>query len=40
MNFFDDNHDMVSKETLKLTNNGNAAGKFEWIHTPARIFSI
>lgn len=40
MNFVDDNHEMVCKETLKLTNNGNAPGKFEWAHTSLKIFTI
>lgn len=40
MSFYEDNHEMFTKESLKLTNNGNATGKFEWIHMPNRVFSI
>ncbi|EGR30900.1 hypothetical protein IMG5_121460 [Ichthyophthirius multifiliis] len=40
MQFFDDNHEMFTKETIKLTNNGNAPGKFEWFHTPNKIFTV
>lgn len=40
MNFFDDNHEMFTKETIKLTNNGNSVGKFEWVHTNNRLFTI
>ena len=31
---------MTTKEVLKLTNNGNATGKFEWMHTVNKIFTI
>ncbi|EWS70940.1 flagellar associated protein, putative (macronuclear) [Tetrahymena thermophila SB210] len=40
MSFFEDNHEMITKETLKLTNNGNSTGKFEWVHTLNKIFTI
>lgn len=40
MQFFDDNHEMVQKETLKLSNSGNAVGKFEWLHTNFKIFTV
>lgn len=39
MNFYDDNHDMIAKEVIRLTNNGNATAKFDWLHTNQRIFS-
>lgn len=39
MGFTDDNVEMTTKEIIKLTNNGNAPGKFKWNIT-SKIFSI
>ena len=30
---------METSETIRVTNNGNAAGKFKWIMTEKQIFS-
>ena len=31
MSFSDDNIEMMTSENIKLTNNGNASAKFNWI---------
>ena len=40
MGFTDDNVEMTTKEIVKLTNNGNAPGKFKWNTNNSKIFSI
>lgn len=43
MAFAEDNFEMVTKEVVRLTNNGNATGKFKWLmsaSTATKVFSI
>ena len=38
MNFSDENIELSTSENIKITNDGNGAGTFQFIHTPQRIF--
>ncbi|KAL4498636.1 hypothetical protein ABPG72_019754 [Tetrahymena utriculariae] len=40
MSFGEDNIEMITKETIKLVNNGNAPGKFKWHTNNSKIFTI
>ena len=40
MGFTDDNVEMTTKEVIKLTNNGNAPGKFKWQMNNSKNFTI
>ena len=31
---------METTELLRLTNNGNAPGKFKWVHSEKRLFNV
>jgi hypothetical protein len=37
--FAEDNTDMETSETIKLTNNGNAPGKFKFLLSDKRVFT-
>lgn len=36
--FLEDNIELETSETIRITNDGNAAGRFKWIHAEKRIF--
>lgn len=38
--FAEDNIELETNETLKLTNHGNAPAKFKWMHTERKIFTV
>ncbi|EGR27115.1 hypothetical protein IMG5_201370 [Ichthyophthirius multifiliis] len=38
--FYDDNHEMITKESIKLCNNGNASAKFEFLANQSKIFTV
>lgn len=40
MGFNEDNLEMTTKDIIKLTNNGNAPGKFKWQTNNSKIFTI
>jgi hypothetical protein len=38
--FAENNHEMFTHEVLTITNDGNAAGKFQWEYKEDRIFTV
>lgn len=37
--FIEDNIEMETSESVRLSNNGNEAGRFKWVHAEKRLFT-